>query len=97
MEGAVKTVEVEVIVPKMTKIKAELGLSPGGLLKELRQRMDRNISRTSLFRWRKHLGMVEPPYYEDHITALEIYGSLLSVGVDPQSAKIKTFDEITQK
>ena len=94
MEGATKTIEVEVIIPKMTKIQAEIGLSPGALLKELKQRMNRNISRTSLFRWRKHLNMACPPYYEDDINALEIYGSLLSVGVDPESAKIKTLAEI---
>jgi hypothetical protein len=76
------------------KIETDIELSPGGLLKVLQRRMNRTVSRSSLFRWRRTLGFLEPPFYIDHVEALEIYGNLLGLGLKPDVAKAKTEEQI---
>lgn len=75
-------------------VESTLELSPGGLLKVLRHRMNRNVSRSALFRWRKTLGFMEPPFYLDHVEALEIYGNFLGLGLKPDVAEKKTREEL---
>jgi hypothetical protein len=40
------------------------------------------------------LGFIEPPFYQDHVEALEIYGNLLGLGLKPDVAEKKMTEEL---
>jgi hypothetical protein len=70
------------------------GFSPGDLLMELNKRMNRSVSRSALFRWRQKLRFFHPPYYDDHVEALMIYGNLIGLGMKPDAAKDATEEQM---
>ena len=74
--------------------KLKEGLTPGELLEELNRRMNRSVSRSALFRWRQQLRFFTPPFYEDHIESLMVYGNLVGLGMKPQAAHEATKEEI---
>jgi hypothetical protein len=87
--GAVK-VEVE-IVNEEEKLE---GFTPGELLGEVNECMNKVVSRSALFRWRKSLNILDPPFTPLDVKALALYGNLISLGAKPNKAKKRVLDYI---
>jgi hypothetical protein len=86
---------MEAITPEIIDKKKQEGLSPGELVDVLAVEMNRAVSRSAVFRWRQRLNFLTPPFYEDHVEALKIYGNLLGLGIKPDVAKEKTIEALT--
>lgn len=76
-------VEVEIIKEEETLT----GLTPGELLGEVNGYMNKVVSRSALFRWRKSLNILDPPFTPLDVKALVLYGNLISLGAKPNKAK----------
>lgn len=64
-------------------------LTAGQLLNQVRGALDPGIGRSTVWRWRNELGLVEAPFTETHLTALTAYGRFKRFGCNSSVAKRK--------
>jgi hypothetical protein len=85
------------LVNNMNNVNIEVYLTP----KQLQATVSglcvyRDVDRTSLVRWRKHLNMSEPPYTLGHARALAFFADRLALGIKVQTAKELTIQHLQE-
>jgi hypothetical protein len=85
------------IVNNMNIVNTEVYLTPKQLLDTVSGLcIYRDVDRTSLVRWRKHLNMAEPPYTLDHARAIAFFADRLALGVKVATAKELTVQHLKE-
>lgn len=78
------------VLPELVLNERELRIAVSGLV-------GRNVGRSTLYGWRKMLGLTQPPYSQSHAITLAFYGRLLRSGMNPEAAFDKTLQLIEEK
>jgi hypothetical protein len=68
------------------------------LVNEVGSRLNRDLDRTTVYRWRQVLHFKQAPYDLSHVEALAHFGRLVGMGVKPERAKqitIQYMEEIS--
>ena len=61
------------------------------------EELGRLVGRSTFYVWRQSLNMPRPPYTQEHIKALVIYGKYLALGLTAEEAKEKTIERLRQE
>jgi hypothetical protein len=67
------------------------------LIEEVGARLNRDLNRSTVYRWRKILGFTHPPYMVDHVESLSFFGRMVGLGVSPDKAKQLTIQYMEQR
>lgn len=67
----------------------EINLKAGELLTQVRGILDPGISRTTLWRWRTDLGLVDGPFSLEQLKIIAAYGKFKRLGCTKTLAKIR--------
>jgi hypothetical protein len=65
----------------------EVELTAGQLLNQIRGELGCSVGRTTVWRWRNDLNIVEAPYTRTQLTAIAAYGRFKRLGCDTRLAK----------
>ena len=74
----------------------DIELNHAQLLEAVRQQSGLEIARTTLYRWRQRLNILEPPYTMGHVLALAKYGQQMKLGVSHATAKARKTEYLEQ-
>lgn len=67
------------------------------LLAHLKQSVSPQIDRSTLYRWRKKLDMVQSAFSPDEVAAITIYGKYVRSGFNSQKAMDLTISELKRQ
>ena len=48
------------------------------------------VGRTTFYEWRRSLGLLEPPYMQEHLEAITAFGRFMLAGCDTKMALAKS-------